>query len=134
MSKLPVAGPHTEGRTLGTDWTVANVAKLLRSNAGTGAWDSSVETGGSRAAANQYYLRKASAKHLPTRVSLIFLRLKKENCWYASLCFTEMEDYLPWNGEAAEEWLWALFGEDRPLVVMDPPDDESVRQFRLACR
>jgi hypothetical protein len=75
MNQIPTAEPHTEGRTLGTDWSIANVAKLLRWNAGTGAWDSSCATSGSRAAVNRYYIRKGSAKHLPTNVSLIFMRL-----------------------------------------------------------
>ena len=77
MSKTPIAGPCTEGRTLGRDWSIANVAKLLRSNAGRGAWDSA-GTGGSLAEVNQYYIRKVSAKHLPTSVSLIFMRLASE--------------------------------------------------------
>ena len=36
MIKIPIAGPHTEGRTLGTDWSIASVARLLRWNAGHG--------------------------------------------------------------------------------------------------
>ena len=134
MSRPPIAGPDTEGRTLGTDWSIANVAKLLRSNAATGAWQGSAAASGSQAAVNQYYLRKASAKHLPTGVSLIFMQLAERNCWYASLCFVGPEGFLPWNAEAAEEWLWALFGEDRPRVQVDDPDHPSVRQFTLSSR
>jgi hypothetical protein len=132
MHRIPIAGPHTEGRTLGADWSIANVAKLLRSNAGTGAWDSWDATGSRQTAANQYYVRKGSAKHLPTNVSLIFLRLKKQGCWYASLCFASADGYLPWDAEAAELWLWALFGEDRPRVEVEDADNPSVRQFRLS--
>jgi hypothetical protein len=132
MSKTPIAGPHTEGRTLGTDWTIANVAKLLRSNAGRGAWRSEGAATGSLAAVNQYYLRKVSAAHLPTCVSLIFMQLAERNCWYASLCFTDASAYLPWNPEAAERWLWALFGEDRPRVEVEDAENPSVRQFTLS--
>src|SRR5271165_1607237 len=91
MTKPPIAGPRTEGRTFGKDWSIAHVAKLLKSNAGRGAWDSSCGTGGSQTAVNEYYLRKVSAKHLPTNMSLIFTRLEKENCWYASLCFASAD-------------------------------------------
>jgi len=132
MSKIPIAGILTEGRTLGADWSIAHVAKLLRSNADRGAWDSSCATGGNLGAVNQYYLRKVSAKHLPTRVSLIFMRLAKEDCWYASLCFAGTGDYLPWNAEIAERWLRALFGEDRSRIGVDDGENPSVRQFTLS--
>lgn len=132
MIKIPIAGPHTEGRTLGTDWSIANVAKLLRSNAGTGAWDSSCATSGSRASVNRYYIRKGSAKHLPTNLSLIFIRLQKQSSWYASLCFAGVDGYLPWNAEVAERWLLALFGEDRARVVVEDAENPSVRQFILS--
>ena len=131
MDKVPIAGPHTAGRTLGTDWSIANVAKLLQSNAKTGVWDSACSPSGSRAVANQYYVRKGSAMHLPTNVSLIFMRLAKQGCWYASLCFAGADGYLPWNAEAAEEWLRALFGEDRPRVLVENVENASVRQFTL---
>ncbi len=133
MHKIPIAGPHTDGRTLGTDWSIANVARLLRLNANTGAWDSSCTTSGG-AVVNQYYIRKGSAKHLPTNVSLIFMRLAKQSCWYASLCFAGADGYLPWNADAAEQWLWALFGEDRPQVVVEGVENASVRQFTLSSR
>jgi hypothetical protein len=132
MHKIPIAGPRTEGRILGSDWSVPNVAKLLRSNAGTGAWDSSRAVDGRRAAANQYYIRKGSALHLPTKVSLIFIRLAQQRCWYASLCFADSDGYLPWNEQAAEQWLCALFGEDRPRAIGEDADNPSVRQFTLA--
>ena len=82
-------------------------------------------------AVNQYYVRKVSAKHLPTGVSLIFMRLAKENCWYASLCFASADGYLPWNAETAERWLGALFGEDRSRVRAEESENPSVRQFTL---
>jgi hypothetical protein len=132
MNRIPIAGPHTEGRTLGADWSISNVAKLLRSNAGSGAWDSSRATDSRQAAVNQHYVRKGSAKHLPTNVSLIFMRLQNQSCWYASLCFAGADGYLPWNAQAAEQWLWALFGEDRPRVIVAETENPSVRQFRLS--
>jgi hypothetical protein len=132
LTKTPIAGPHTEGRTLGTDWSIAHVARLLRSHAGRGAWDSSCITDGILAGVNQYYIRKVSAKHLPTGVSLIFMRLAKEDCWYASLCFAGANGYLPWNAETAEQWLSALFGEDRSRVHVEEETHPSVRQFTLS--
>lgn len=130
MPKLPVAATLTEGRTFGTDWTIAHVAKLLRANAGMGTWDSSA-SGGSAEAVNQFYLRKVSARHMRTRASLIFMRLAKEDCWYLSLCFADASGYLPWNPIAAEQWLCALFGEDRPRIREENPDNPTVRQFTL---
>lgn len=132
MDRIPIAGPHTAGRTFGPDWSIANVANLLRSNAGTGAWDSSCAASGGRSAVNQYYVRKGSAMHLPTNVSIIFMRLAKQGCWYASLCFAGGGGYLPWNEETAEQWLWALFGEDRPRVLAEDAENSSVRQFTLS--
>jgi hypothetical protein len=38
--------------------------------------------------------------------------------------------YAPWNPEFAEEWLWAMFGEDRPRVV-EEASGPNVRQFTL---
>jgi hypothetical protein len=132
MSKTPVAPPRTEGRIFGTDWSIANVATLLRANAGRGAWRHAATTGGSTASVNQYYLRTVSAHHLPSGVSVIFMRLEQENCWYASLCFAEAGEVLPWNPEAAELWLRALFGEDRPRIREAAGADPNVRQFTLA--
>ena len=131
MSKPPTAGPHTEGRTLGTDWSVANVVKLLRANAERGAWRSSDATRGSPAAVNQYYVRKVSAKHLPTNVSLVLMRLAEERCWYASLSFAGADGYLPWDAEVAEQWLGELFGQDRARVRVEDAENLSVRRFIL---
>ena len=132
MSRTPIAAPQTEGRILGTDWSIANVVQLLRANAARGAWRRTDATRGGLAAANQYYLRKVSAKHLPTNVSLIFMRLAEEKCWYASLCFAGDDGYLPWDTEAAERWLCALFGEDRARVRVEDGEKPSVRQFILS--
>jgi hypothetical protein len=122
MSKLPRAGPETEGRTFGMDWSIANVATLLRANAGRGIWRSTGATGGQMAKVNQNYLRTVSARHLPTGVSVIFMRLEGEGGWYASLCCADEE--------LVERWLWALFDEDRPRVVEEEAADQS-RQFIL---
>jgi hypothetical protein len=128
MTLLPTAGPRTEGRVFGTDWSVGNVAKLLRANAGRGSWHPAATPGGDRAKVNQNYLRTVSARHLPTNVSLIFMRL--ENGWYVSICFADGTAYLPWDEEIGEQWLWALFGEDRHLVVAEE-GTPRVRQFKL---
>jgi hypothetical protein len=137
MNKVPIAAPHTTGRIFGSDWSIVNVARLLRSNAARGAWRDTVSPSGSMTVVNQQYLRTVSAQHLPTSVSLIFMQLEQANCWYASLCFASADDYLPWNEEAAEAWLGALFGEDRPRVLRAAAGasmeatDGSVRQFTL---
>jgi len=138
MSMPPIAAPRTEGRIFGTDWSIANVATLLRSNASRGAWRTSGTPGGLTAKLNQNYIRTVSAQHLPTNVSLIFMRLEAENCRYASLCFAGADTYLPWNADIAEQWLRALFGQERPKVLADLPEmsaetgHQSVRQFTLA--
>jgi hypothetical protein len=132
MTGIPIAGPRTEGRILGLDWSVANVAKLLRANSELGAWQSSRGSGRNLSAVNQHYIRKASAKHLPTGVSLIFMRLAEHNDWYASLCFAGDDHYLPWNEETAEQWLRALFGDDRLRVRTEDAGNPSVRQFILS--
>ena len=79
---------------------------------------------------NQSYLRTVSARHLPTHASLIFMRLEAGNCWYASLCFVDEEGYLPWNEDAAELWLRALFDQERPRVL--ETRGPNARQFTLA--
>ncbi len=132
MNKPPTAAPHTEGRTFDTDWSIANVAKLLRANASRGVWRQETATGGSRGYVNQYYLRTVSAFHLPSSVSVIFMHLDQENCWYSSLCFARDGGILPWNPETAELWLWALFGEDRPRVREVQDAAPGARQFTLS--
>ena len=138
MSGTPIAAPHTEGRIFGADWSIANVASLLRSNASRGMWRCSGTTGGLTAKLNQNYIRTVSAQHLPTSVTLIFMRLETEKCQYASLCFARADDYLPWNEDTAERWLRALFGQERPQVLGESPAlreeswNGSVRQFTLA--
>jgi len=132
MSQAPAAAPRTAGRIFDTDWSIAKVARLLRSNAGRGVWHRAATAGGSTGPVNQYYLRTVSAHHLPSGVSLIFMRLEAENCWYLSLCFAGADEVEPWNPETAELWLWALFGEDRPRVREAAGANRNVRQFTLA--
>ena len=131
MSQEPTAAPRTAGRIFDTDWSIANVARLLRANARRGVWRHAATTGGSTGSVNQYYLRTVSARHLPSGVCLIFMRLEQENCWYLSLCFAGADGVLPWNPETAELWLWALFGEDRPRVREAADANQNVRQFTL---
>jgi hypothetical protein len=132
MSRTPTAAPHTAGRIFDTDWSIANVARLLRSNAGRGVWRQAATAGGSTGPVNQYYLRTVSARHLPSGVCLIFMRWEARNCWYLSMCFAGVDEVAPWNPEIAELWLWALFGEDRPRVREAEGANRDVRQFTLA--
>ena len=132
MSRTPTAAPRTAGRIFDTDWSIANVARLLRSNAGRGVWRQAATTGGSSGSVNQYYLRTVSARHLPSGVCLIFMRLEARNCWYLSLCFAGADEVEPWNPQIAELWIWALFGEDRPRVREAAGASRNVRQFTLA--
>jgi hypothetical protein len=132
MTQPPAAAPGTQGRIFGTDWSIANVARLLRANAGRGVWRTAATASGSTGSVNQYYLRTVSAHHLPSGVSVIFMRLEMENCWYLSLCFAAAGKVQPWNSEAAELWLRSLFGEDRPRVREAPGLNPNVRQFTLA--
>ena len=133
MTGTPTATPLTDGRVFDSDWSIANVARLLRANAGRGVWRTDSAAGGSTRSVNQYYLRTVSARHLPTGVSLIFMRLAPENCWYASLCFAGGGEVLPWNPEIAELWLAALFGEDRPRIRESAASNLDSRQFTLPC-
>ncbi len=126
MSHTPIAAPTTPGRIFDTDWSIANVAKLLRANAGRGVWNEESAAGSTRTI-NQYYLRTCSARHQPSSLSLIFMRLQQQNCWYTSLCFDDGQ----WNEEVSELWLKCLFGEDRHLATEIEGGAQS-RQFTLA--
>ena len=132
-SNVPVATGQTAGRTFGTDWSIANVATLIRSHAARGMWRRDSSSGGYTPKINESYLRAVSARHLPTSVSLIFLQM--EDCWYASLCFCADGRLLPWNEAIAEQWLSALFGRDRALVQSTSegadPGYASARQFTM---
>ena len=125
MSTLPVAAPATLGRIFDTDWSIANVAKLLRANAGRGVWNEESAAGSTRTI-NQYYLRTVSARHNPSELSVVFMRVKGRDCWYASLCFDA-----GWNADVAELWLKCLFGEARDAVT-EEAGVGNARQFTLA--
>lgn len=121
---------HTLGRIFGTDWTIANVAKLLRFNAAQGYLRAGPLTGGMQEI-NQNYLRKTSARHIPTGM-VVALRRDADRNWHAELCFAGLDGYLPWNDTVAEEWLEALFLQDRPNVSELASQDETTRTFTLA--
>jgi hypothetical protein len=99
------------GRIFGSDWTIANVAKLLRFNAGQDFVRTGALIGGLREI-SENYLRRTSARHLPSGVTVTFRRDITGN-WHAELCFAGLDHYLPWNDALAEEWLAALFLQDR---------------------
>jgi hypothetical protein len=129
----PLDPQLTLGRIFGNDWTIANVAKLLRFNAGQGRLRAGPLTGGLREM-NQDYLRRTSARHLPSGVTVMFRRDESNN-WDAALCFAGLDHYLPWNDALAEEWLAALFLEDRPRVrerTEAGTQPNLVRHFTLA--
>jgi hypothetical protein len=133
MTQSPDPVPPALGRIYGADWSIANVARLLRFNAARGVLrDAGPGTGG-LLAVNRDYIRTVSARHLPTRVSVTFTRDQTGNCWHAALCFAGADAYLPWDDAIAEQWLAALFGEDRPRVREDTGEGgrPGVRHFRL---
>ena len=118
MTKTPIAAPHTKGshsEPTGQLSMWQRYSGLTRA----GARCTPSEQQAAPAKVNQNYIRTVSARHLPTSVSLIFMRLEDENCWYASLCFADADNYLPWREDVAERWLRALFGEDRPRLIED---------------
>ncbi len=119
---------HTLGRIFDTDWTIANVAKLLRFNAGQDFLRPGPLTGRLREM-NQEYLRKTAARHLGSGVIATFRQDAKGN-WLAELCFAGLDGYLPWNDEVAEAWLAALFLDGRPFV-REGPQDGTTRTFVL---
>jgi hypothetical protein len=121
-------GRHTLGRIYGTDWTIANVAKLLRFNAAQGKLRAGTLTGGAREV-NQHYQRTTSARHLPSNV-VVSLQRDAAGNFHAEICFAGLDQYLPWNDELAEEWLAALFLEHRPRVK----EDSAAASQAGACR
>lgn len=123
---------HTVGRIFGSDWTIANVATLLRFNAGQGVLRSGHLTGGLREI-NENYLRRTSARHLPSGVTVTFRRDETSH-WHAELCFADLDHYLPWNDALAQEWLAALFLQNRPHVresTETTSQPNTVRHFKL---
>jgi hypothetical protein len=101
------------GRIYGPEWTIENVAKLLRFHANRGMFR------GLDMRADARYRRDCSARHRPSGCSVIFTRDDvpgNPRGYHASICFVGETDYEPWNAEVAERWLQALFGDDRPHV------------------
>jgi hypothetical protein len=126
-----LAPQHTVGRIFDTDWTIANVAKLLKFNAARGMVRRGVATGGTLAIQTNY-VRTVSARHLPTNAVVTFTREEEGNCWHAAICFADLNQYLPWNDAVAEEWLAELFGAERPRVLESVDAGGVVRHFKLA--
>jgi len=114
---IPLEPRHALGRIYGTDWTIANVAKLLRFNAAQGSLRSGALTGVLREV-NQTYQRTTSARHLPSGVAVSLQRDAAGN-YHAEICFAGLHHYLPWSDAVAEEWLAALFLEHRSRVRED---------------
>src|ERR1022692_3168665 len=144
----PLDPQPTLGRIFGSDWTIANVAKLLRFNAGQDFVRTGPLIGGLREIRenclreisenclreiSENYLRRTSARHLPSGVTVTFRRDITGN-WHAELCFAGLDHYLPWNDALAEEWLAALFLQDRARVrdvTEGAPQPNNVRHFKL---
>jgi hypothetical protein len=128
----PLDPQLTLGRIFGSDWTIANVAKLLRFNASQDFVRAGPLTGGLRAI-SENYLRRTSARHLPSGVTVTFRR-DITGDWHAELRFAGLDHDLPWNDVLAEEWLAALFLQNRPRVcevTEDAPQSNTVRHFKL---
>jgi hypothetical protein len=102
------------GRIYGDEWSIENVARHLRFEAGRGFL-----RGVDFIEENQYR-RKCSARHKGSGCTVIFTRddvPPNPRGYHASLCFISETEYMPWNEEIAEQWLVALFAEDRPRVT-----------------
>src|ERR1700722_9255835 len=121
------------GRIFGSDWTIANIAKLLRFNAGQDFVRAGPLIGGQREI-SENYLRRTSARHLPSGLTVTFRR-DITGSWHAELCFAGLEHYPPGNDALVEEWLSALFLQDRPRVhevTEGASQPNTVRHFKLA--
>jgi len=121
------------GRVYGTEWSIENVAHRVRSKAVHGFLR------GVDLREDALYRRKCSARHVPSRCSVIFTRDNvplNPKGYHASICFIGEEVYLPWNDEIAEQWLAALYGEDRARVrsygaLTSVGSEKGVRHFML---
>jgi len=120
------------GRIFGNDWTIANVAKLLRFNAGQGVLRVGQLAGG-LSEVNQDYLRRTSARHLPSGAAVTFRR-DDAGAFHAEICFAGLDHYFQWSDAWAEQWLSALFQQDRPRVreiTAAPYELDTFRHFVL---
>ena len=130
MMGVPLDPHPAPARIFGSDWTIANVAKLLRFNAGQDFVRKGPLSGGPRAI-SETYLRKTSALHLPSGVAVTFRRDIAGNR-HAEIGFTGLDHCLPWNDAIAEEWLAALFLQDRPRVrEVTEGVPQAVRHFMV---
>jgi hypothetical protein len=125
----------TLGRIFGSDWTIANVAKLLRFHAGQDFVRAGPLVGGLREI-SENYLRRTTARHLPSGVT-VTLRRDMTGNWHAGILFAGPDQYGASNDALAEEWLAALFLQDRPRVrdvtegALQP---NTARHFKLEVR
>jgi hypothetical protein len=62
----------------------------------------------------------------------VSLRRDAASKWHAELCFAGLDGYLPWSDAVAEEWLAALFLQDRSRVREAVCPSGSIRRFELA--
>jgi hypothetical protein len=121
------------GRQYDAGWTVEAIARILRREAERGFLR------GVDPKLDARYQQACSARHEGTSASVVFTRdnvPRNALGWHCSLCFIGVDCYLPWDEEAAERWLTALYGVDRPAVVAYGPQSaigaaKGVRHFLL---
>ena len=97
------------GRIYGPEWSLENVARRLRFEADRDFLR------GIDPKADAEYRKKCSARHVPSRCSVILTRDNVRGCplgYHASICFIGESAYEPWNEATADRWLLALFGAD----------------------
>ena len=97
------------GRIYGPEWSLENVARRLRFEADRGFLR------GVDLKADAEYRKKCSARHIPSRCSVILTRddvAPAPKGYHASICFIGETGYEPWNEATADRWLLALFGAD----------------------
>jgi hypothetical protein len=131
----PLGPQPAPGRIFGSDWTIANVARLLRFNAAQDFVRTGPLVGGLREI-GENYLRRTSARHLPSDATVTFRRDIDGNL-NAEIYFAALDHYLPWNDVLAEQWLTALFLQDRPRVrhvTGGASQPDTVRHFKLALK
>jgi len=104
---------------------------LLRFNADQDFVRAGPHIGGLREI-NENYLRRTSARHLASGVTVTFRRDLTGN-WHAEIFFAEADQYRPWNPALAEEWLAALFLHESPARMRShgmPAQPNTVRHAR----
>ena len=114
MSSIYAEFTKSRGRQYGSNWSIESIARILRLNAAKGFLR------GVDPKLDAAYETACAARHLASHTSVIFTRDNvpwEQLGWHASLCFIGFEEYLPWDEETAEQWLAALYGEDRSRVM-----------------